>query len=190
METEEAEKENKVYKALKVNEKPTMQKGVWQTAEEYIPESQRSKAEGKSKKSIDVSAKPSSKAPSEQDPDAKFYNRASLGNLDDAKELKVPALNFDGDAEQKDPKKEFTLGPLPSTSKELKKKEERTLKTGKWEKAEPFVKLSKEDRQKLEEFQELKRKRHERELEVVKKCANLTDAACSPSRGNHTHPDQ
>ena len=52
METEEAEKENKVYKAVKVNEKPrkeecTMQKGVWQTAEEYIPESQHSKAEAK-----------------------------------------------------------------------------------------------------------------------------------------------
>ena len=55
METEEAEKENRTYKAVKVNEKPkkvdTKQTGEWRTAEEYIPGSVRSKADSKSQKS-------------------------------------------------------------------------------------------------------------------------------------------
>ena len=93
---------------------------------------------------------------------------------------------------KKDSKKEFTFGQLPNVNNELKKKEDCTLKTGKWEKAEP-AKPSKADLKKLEQFQELKRKRHERELDIVKKCAydnNLISPACSPTMGNHGHPDQ
>ena len=155
METEEAEKENKVYKAVKVNEKPkrvdTKQTGQWKTAEEYIPGSNDSKADTKSQKSEPGDAKPASREPSEN-PESKFYNRVSLGNLDDAKALKlpVPALNLEGGAPEKDPKKELTFGPLLSLA--AKKKEDCTLKAGKWEKAEPYPQPSKGDQSLLEEF--------------------------------------
>ena len=158
METEEAEKENKTYKAVKVNEKPkkvdTKQTGKWQTAEEYNPESVRSEADWQSLKSDLDDAKPASREPSEN-AEAKFYNRASLGNLDDAKATKVPVptLNLDGEAPEKDPKKEFSFGPLLKLGNGSKKKEKGTLKTGKWEKAEPFAPPpGKGDQSLLEEF--------------------------------------
>ena len=157
METEEAEKENKIYKAVKVNEKPkrvdTKQTGEWKTAEEYVPEPMRSKAETKSEKSEPEEARPASKESSENAEFRMFFNRESLGNLDDAKALKlsVPALDLEGKAPEKDPKKEFTFGPLQS-SLAAKKKDGSTLKTGKWEKAEPYPQPSKGDHSLLEEF--------------------------------------
>ena len=70
--------------------------------------------------------------------------------MDDAKAVKlsVPALNLGGNVLEKEPKKEFTFGPLLAS-----KKKESTLKTGKWEKAEPYAPPpGKEDRSLLEEF--------------------------------------
>ena len=94
-------------KPKKKKQEATLQKGKWRRAEEYIPESQRSSRVPPSKS--ENSDKESSVG------EAKFYNRESFGNLDDAKILKVPKLDL-----------------TRSNKSESKKKEESTLKAAKW----------------------------------------------------------
>ena len=87
LETEEAAK--KIFKAKKIDESPVVSihsKTEWQTAEEYIPGSFKESAPSKSVKSDDKENK-------NDNIEAKFYNRESLGNLDDAKK-KLPVLTF------------------------------------------------------------------------------------------------
>ena len=77
-----------------------------------------------------------------------FYNMPSIGDLDAAKQLKLPKQSsLDG----------LKKMPILLTKKQdASTKQECTKDTRKWQRAEPLQKLSKEDREKIETYEKLK----------------------------------
>ena len=114
-----------------------------------------------------------------------FYNMPSIGDLDAAKQLKIP--------------KQSSLNGLKKMpillTKKQDTKQEGTKDTRKWQRAEPLQKLSKEDREKIETYEKLKKQRNENEMEIVKKFIEednklvVKSIGNSPVRGDHGHPD-